>query len=166
MTATCGASLMTSKVLAAMRLKVHGYSCPKCGAGGFAPCITALGNIAIEPHAGRLTIAEADTNPMGLKRVDTIRPQTHEDTGMKMTKKLERAAGTLLTVNDRSSFDLKPVCALMKQAHDYILELEAENAKLQVQLANGQAAIKRMLPKLREHLTEEYIVYELIRGGK
>jgi len=29
-----------------------------------------------------------------------------------------------------------------------------------------QAVIERMLPKLREHLTEEYILHELIRGGE
>lgn len=48
---------------------------------------------------------------------------------MKMTEKLERTAGTLLTLNDRSAFDLEPVCKLLKQAHDYILELEAELAE-------------------------------------
>ena len=36
--------------------------------------------------------------------------------------------------------------------------------ELEAQLTNGKAAIKRMLPKLREHLTEEYILHELIRG--
>ena len=49
---------------------------------------------------------------------------------MKMTEKLERASGTFLTLNASSDFDLEPVCKLMKQAHDYILEIEAENAKL------------------------------------
>lgn len=45
---------------------------------------------------------------------------------MRMTEKLERAAGTLLSVNARSDFDLEPVCKLLKEAHDYILQLEAE----------------------------------------
>ena len=29
-----------------------------------------------------------------------------------------------------------------------------------------EAIIQRMIPKLREHMTEEYIIYELIKGGK
>lgn len=41
----------------------------------------------------------------------------------------------------------------------------SSEGKLKVRNAKGAAAIKRMLPKLREHFTEEYIVYELIRGG-
>jgi hypothetical protein len=44
---------------------------------------------------------------------------------MKITEKLERAAGTFLTLNDRTDFDLGPVCKLLREAHDYILELEA-----------------------------------------
>ena len=56
---------------------------------------------------------------------------------MKMTEKLERAAGTFLTLNDRTDFDLEPVCKLLKQAHDYILELETELAALRVQSPQG-----------------------------
>lgn len=52
---------------------------------------------------------------------------------MKMTEKLERAAGTFLTLNDRSDFDLGPVCNLLRQAHDYILELEAKIKKYEEQ---------------------------------
>jgi len=43
---------------------------------------------------------------------------------MNITKKLERAAGTLLSVNQRTDFDLEPVCKLLKEAHDYIVVLE------------------------------------------
>jgi hypothetical protein len=49
---------------------------------------------------------------------------------MKMTEKIERAAGTLLTVNDRSDFDLEPVCKLLKEAHDHVERLEAQVAAL------------------------------------
>lgn len=39
---------------------------------------------------------------------------------MKMYEKLQRAHGTLMTVNDRSDFDLEPTCKLLKQAADHI----------------------------------------------
>lgn len=45
-----------------------------------------------------------------------------------ITEKLQRAAGVLLTVNDRSGFDLSPTCKLLKEAHDEI-KLERERAK-------------------------------------
>lgn len=62
-----------------------------------------------------------------------------------MTEKLERAAGTLLTVNARSDFDLEPVCALMKEAHDHILDLEREITTMSI-LSNA-----RMMKKIAEH---------------
>ena len=44
---------------------------------------------------------------------------------MNMYEKLQRAHGTLMVVNDRSDFDLEPVCKLLKEAADRIAALEA-----------------------------------------
>jgi uncharacterized coiled-coil protein SlyX len=46
---------------------------------------------------------------------------------------------------------------IVAEATQLVAKVQAENNKL-------QAVIERMLPKLREHLPDEYIVYELLEG--
>jgi hypothetical protein len=80
---------------------------------------------------------------------------------MKITEKLERAAGTFLTLNDRSDFDLGPVCKLLREAHDYILELEArvthipETKKAVSYCSNYELGCADGWNKCREEMLEE-----------
>ena len=48
----------------------------------------------------------------------------------------------------------------------HIADLTATQAKLEAENAKLEAVLERMLPKLREHLTEEYIYHELLKGER
>jgi len=65
---------------------------------------------------------------------------------------MDRPDKITLTYHRPSKSNGSSLMAWIKYAH----ALETENAQL-------HARIERMLPKLREHLTDEYIVHELIK---
>lgn len=54
-------------------------------------------------------------------------------------------------------YDPEQVNKLYAEQRQRIAELEADNERL-------RKIIRRMIPKLRKHHADEYIIYELIRG--